>query len=284
MFDGCSASYFETLGLQLLRGRFLSSDDVASGRHVAVINHTLARRYFADEDPIGKQIRLNWLDEMPKAPHNVYFSIIGVVSDFTNAGIQKPPMPEAFVPHSIFGINGRGVLVRTAVDPNALLNSMRRAMWDLDPRIVLSEPLPLEDYLAQKSYAKPEFGVVAFGMCALVGLVLSLIGIFTVTAYTVSLLTHEIGIRMAFGAERADVLNLVLSKGLRLVVGGIMLGLIASLLLVPALRTLLWGVSIFDGITFVIVALLLLATGMLASYLPALRAVRIDPSSALRCE
>jgi putative ABC transport system permease protein len=284
MFDACSASYFETLGLQLLRGRLLSSDDVATGRHVAVINQTLARRYFGAEDPIGKEIRFNLLDDIPETPHNLYFSIIGVVSDFTNAGIEKPPMPEAFLPHSFTGFGGRGVLVRTAVDPNALLNSMRRAMWDLDPRIVLSEPLALEDYLARNSYAKPRFGVVAFGVCALVGLLLSLIGIFTVTAYTVSLLTHEIGIRMAFGAQRSDVLNLVLSKGLRLVVAGIMLGLVASLLLVPVLHTQLWGVSMFDGFTFLIVALLLLATGMLASYLPALRAMRVDPNSALRCE
>ena len=249
-----------------------------------MINRALATKYFAGEDPIGKSIRFNLLDETPETPHNVYFSIVGVVGDFINAGIQSPPMPEAFLPYSFTGFGNRGIMVRTSVDPNTLLNSIRRAMWKIDPELVLAEPLTLDEYLTRNSYAKPKFGVFAFSACALVGLLLSLIGIFTVTAYTVSLLTHEIGIRMALGARRSDVFSMVLWKALRIVGAGIAVGLVASLLLAPALRTQLWGVSMFDGVTFSIVALLLLATGLLASYLPALKAVQVDPNTALRAE
>jgi putative ABC transport system permease protein len=284
MFEPCSANYFHTLGIQLLSGRLLSDDDVASRRPVAVVNRTLARSYFGDQDPIGKQIKFNRLDEIPQAPRNVYFSIVGVVTDFTNSGVQSATKPEAFVPYSFISFGGFGILVRTAADPNLLMNSIRRVMWNLDPDVSITEPLTLVEYLARYSYAKPRFGVLALAICAGVGLLLSLIGIFTITAYTVSLLTHEIGIRMALGARPADVLGMVLRKCLRLVGAGIVVGIVASLALAPALRPQLWGVSTFDGITFLAVALLLLTAGMLASYLPALKAVQVDPNAALRAQ
>ena len=284
MIDGCSAHYFRTLGLQLLRGRLISRDDIATRHSVAVINQTMAHKYFGTEDPIGHQIKFAALDRDPETVHDVTFSIIGVVSDFANAGIENPPAPEAVIPHSFVPIRQFGFLVRTAIDPNLLLNSMRRAMWNMDPEVVLTEPMTIDQFLDQHSYAKPRFGVISFAVCAGVGLLLSLIGIFTITAYTVSLMTHEIGIRMALGARPGNVLQMVLRKCLKVVGIGIGIGLAAAFLMVPMLRSQLWGVSAFDGVTFASVVLLLAASGALAAFLPALRAVRIDPNKALRAE
>lgn len=284
MFDACSTGYFETLGLQLVRGRLLLEADMEGKRHVAVINRALARKYFGEEDPLGREIKFNRMDEIPDMPHNVYFTIVGIVSDYTNSGIERPPMPEAFVPYSFGYFHGFGLLVRTEGDPKLLLNSIRRVLWNMDRDVTLTEPLTLEEYLIRNSYAKPRFGMIAFSICAGVGLLLSLIGIFTITAYTVSLLTHEIGLRMAMGARHADVLRMVLQRCLKSLGIGLLLGVAISLLLTPLLRSQLWGVSSFDVLTFIAVVLLLLGTGILAAYLPALRAVRVDPNSALRAE
>jgi putative ABC transport system permease protein len=284
MIDGCSADYFKTLGLALLRGRLISQDDIAARHSVTVINQAMARKYFGTEDPIGRQLRFAELDENPDTVHNVAFSIIGVVSDFANDGIERPPAPEAIIPHSFVSFDGFGFLVRTAIDPDLLLNSMRRVMWNLDPEIALNEPKTLDQFLEAQTYAKPRFGVISFAVCAGVGLFLSLIGIFTITAYTVSLMTHEIGIRMALGAQPANVLEMVLRKCLKVVGIGIGVGIAAAPLMVPVLRSMLWGVSAFDPITFASVVVLLAAAGALAALLPALRAVRIDPNKALRAE
>ena len=189
MIDGCSVDYFKTLGLQLLRGRLISQDDIAARHNVTVINQAMARKYFGTEDPIGHQIKISRLDQDPHAVHNVAFSIVGVVSDFANEGIERPPAPEAIFPHSFVPFGGFGILVRTAIDPNLLLNSMRRVMWNLDPEIALNEPITLDPFLDQQTYSKPRFGVISFAVCAGVGLLLSLIGIFTITAYTVSLMS-----------------------------------------------------------------------------------------------
>lgn len=284
MVDACSADYFKTLGLRLLRGRLLTRDDIAARRPVTVINQTLARKFFGTEDPIDKEIQLNLPDEALKSERPATFSIVGVVSDFVNDGLQSPTLPEAVVPHSFVPMDGFGMLVRTERDPKLLLNSLRHVMWEMDPQVTLTEPRTLDDFLDERTYAKPRFGVVSFAMCAGVGLLLSLIGIFTITAYTVSLMTHEIGIRMALGARPGDVLKMVLRKCLKVVGAGIGLGVAVALMVVPVLRSQLWGVSAFDGMTFAVVVALLMGAGVLAAYLPALRAVHIDPNRALRAE
>lgn len=284
MIDACTVDYFKTLGLQLLRGRLLSQDDIAATRNVTVVNQQFARKYFGAQDPMGRQIEFDLPTGNDHAPRKATFSIIGVVSDFRNAGLESPIAPQAIIPHSFIPADGFGFLVRTQSDPNLQLNSIRRVMWSMDPEITLTEPWTLDKFLDERTYAKPRFGVVSFAVCAGVGLLLSLIGIFTITAYTVSLMTHEIGIRMALGARPGDVLDMVLRKCLKVVGIGIALGLAVALAVVPLLRSQLWGVSAFDGITFTIVVMLLIGAGALASYLPALRAVRIDPNTALRAD
>jgi putative ABC transport system permease protein len=284
LIEPCSGGYFTTLGLQLLRGRLLSNDDIAAGRQVAVINRTMAEHYFRQEDPIGRQIRFTVLDMIPETPHGAYFEIVGVVSDFKNSGIQRPPMPEAFLPHSFTGFGDRGLLLRSSVQSDSLLKSVQRILWDMDRDVVLAEPVSLQLYLQQNSYGKPRFSVICLGACASVGLLLSVIGLFSVMAFTVFLLTHDLGVRIALGAKRSAIVAMVLSRGARLIGGGLLLGCAASLLIVRVLQNQLWGVSAFDPLTFSLVPVVLLVVGMLACYFPALKATRVDPTTALRCE
>jgi predicted permease len=283
-FEAVSEDYFPTVGLQLLKGRLLSASDVASARRVAVVNRTLVKSYFGKEDPIGREIKFNVLDQMPQAPHDAYFRIVGVVNDYRNFGIDEPVSPQALVPYTFASFGDRAILVRTSVNPSLLVNDIRQVFADIDPNALLLHTGTLDDYLDQNVYMKPKFRLVSFGICAGIGLGLALIGLFGIMAYSVTLQTHEFGVRIALGAQANNILQLVLRKGLALVGSGILLGLVASLLSVRILRSQLWGVSAFDRGAFVLAPLALLATGLLACYIPARRAMRVDPMVALRHE
>jgi putative ABC transport system permease protein len=284
-FEGCSEGYFRTVGLRLLRGRLLSPSDVASGRRVAVVNRTLVEKYFPDEDPIGRQIKFNVFDRVPLAPHDAYFEIVGVVSDFSNSGsLSEPILPEAFFPYTLASFGGRSLIVRTSNDPGFFADTIRRVLNEVDSNPILSHSSTLDVYLHEHDYLRPRFRPISFGTCAAIGLTLALIGLFGVMSYSVALQTQEFGVRMALGAHCGDILMLVLRKGLLLVGSGIVLGLLASFFSVRILQSQLWGVSAFDVRAFVLAPLALLAAGLLACYLPARRATRVDPMIALRYE
>lgn len=193
-------------------------------------------------------------------------------------------MPEAFIPYSVTGAFERGVLVRTAGAPMPLLNSVRREIWAVDRNIALTLIGSLTDSLKQYSYAEPRFSLVVLGVFAGVGLVLVALGVYSVIAYTVSRQTHDIGIRMALGATRSDVLHLVLRSGLRLVGAGIALGVLASLGVTRVLSHQLFGVAPHDAPTLVSVVAVVIVAGLAACYFPARRAMRVDPMVALRYE
>jgi predicted permease len=285
LYDLCSEGYFETLGQRPLRGRTLSAQDVADGRKVAVVNETLARRYYGDDDPVGRTIELKMLATLGagSVPEPV-FEIVGVVADARNQGLQDPIMPEAFIPHSVTGAFERGILVRTAGPPLALLESVRREVWAVDRNVAITNTGSLSGLIAQFGLSEPRLTLVVLGIFAVLGLVLVALGVFSVVAYAVSRQTHEIGIRMALGAARADVLRSVVGGGLRLVGSGVALGLLASLAATRVLSHQLFGVAPQDPITMGLVAALMCAVGFLASYLPARRATRVDPLVALRHE
>jgi len=249
-----------------------------------VINQTLARDFFGKEDPIGQKINFKILDEIPETPHGAYFEIIGIVTDAKNRGLRDPVMPEAFLPYTISGFGDRGILVRTAVDPDSVLNSVRKEIWGVDRNVALADTGSLESYLEKFSYAQPRFGVASLGAFAGIGLMLVVIGVFSVMAYTVSLQTHEIGIRMALGAQQGNVLHMVLRKGMRLIAAGIVIGLVASFALTRLLASQIWGVSAMDPLTFSAVVAVVIAVGLVACLLPARRATRVDPLVALRYE
>jgi putative ABC transport system permease protein len=284
LFQLCSEGYFPTLKFQMQRGRLLTESDVESSRHVAVVNQTLAHKFFGSEDPIGRSIKFNFLDTVADAPHDTYFEIIGIVSDAKNRGLQEPPMPEAFVPYTITGMFERGVLVRTSVEPLSMLKSVREEIWSVDRGVALTFTGTLEDYLRRFSYAQPRFGLILFGAFAGMGLILVAIGIFSVMAYTVSLQTREIGIRMALGAQRETVLMMVLRRGLLLIAIGIAVGELISLGLTRLVQSQIWGVSAHDPLTFAAVLAVLVAVGLTACFLPARRAMQVDPLVALRYE
>jgi putative ABC transport system permease protein len=280
----CGESYFQTLGLRLLRGRLLSQTDIHSVRHVAVINEAFARTYFGSDDPLEQRIKFNVFDQLPDTPHDAYFEVIGVIADFKNSGILEAPEPEAFLPHSITGVGDRIILATTSVDPKSLLASVQREIWAVDSSSAVTQSGSVRDLLAEQVYVRPQFGLIATGAFAAIGLALVLIGIFSVMAYSVVLQTHQIGIRIALGAREGDVLRMVLSQGLRLVSAGILIGVLASLALTRFLAGQIPGVSLTDPLTFSGVVIVSLASGLIACVLPARRAARLDPLLALRYE
>jgi len=284
MIDLCSEAYFQTLGLSLLHGRTLSETDIDSARHVALVNQAFARTYFGSENPLGQKIKFNDFDELPGTPRDAYFEIIGVVTNFKNRGLLEPPLPEAFLPYTITGFGGRVILARTAVDPKSLLASVQREIWAVDSNAAVTRSGSIKDLLAEEAYVRPQFGLIAIGVFAGIGLALVLIGIFSVMAYTVALQTHEIGVRIALGAQRGNVVTMVLWKGLRLISIGMLIGVLASLGLTRFLASQIQGVSATDPFTFFAVVILFLAVGSIASLLPARRAAGIDPLIALRYE
>lgn len=283
IFQLCSEGYFPTLGIQLLRGRPLSEAEVNDARKVAVVNQTLVKKFFGQEDPIGRRIKLSMLEtEVDPPVKDPVFEIIGVVADARNNGIQDPPRPELFVPYTITGAFQRGILVRTSKDPLGMLNTVRREIWALDRNVALTLTGSLNDYLKSFSYAEPRFSLILLSVFASLGLVLVLIGVYSVIAYTVSRQTHEIGIRMALGAGSADVLRMVLWMGARLLGMGLAVGLAASFAVARLIASQLWGVSPYDPVTLCAVVAIVAVTGLAACYFPARRATRVDPMVALR--
>jgi predicted permease len=284
MVELCSEGWFRTVGVPLVRGRLLSETDVDSARRVAVINQTLARRFLGEEDPIGQKIKFNDLDRAPDAPHDAYFEIIGVVADFKNEGLQQPTEPESFIPYTIANFGRRGILVRTTGDPIAMIKSVSRAVWSVDPDVAVTQTDSEESALKDYAYAQPRFALVVLGAFAALGLMLVVIGVFSVMAYSVSLQTREIGIRMALGAQRRSVLGMVLGRGLRLIVVGIIMGEIASFGLTRLIASQVWGVSVRDPLTLGAVALVIGVAGLAACLFPARKATQVDPLVALRYE
>jgi putative ABC transport system permease protein len=250
---------------------------------VAVVNQTLAKDFFGGQDPIGKSIKFSLLDIADQSLKDTYFEIIGTVADLKNVGLEGT-QPEAFLPYTITGAFARGILVRTAVEPMSLLDSVRREIWSVDRGVALVMPGTVESYLNEWGYSRPRFDLILFGLFATIGLVLAAIGIFSVLAYSVSLQTREIGIRMALGAQQSAVLKMVVKKGLILIAIGIAIGELASLGLVRFVRSELWYVSPHDPITFAAVLVVLAAVGIGACILPAHRATQVDPLVALRHE
>ena len=281
-----SEGYAQTLGLRLLRGRMLTRSEVTGVRKVAVVNQTLVTRYFGGEDPIGRDIQLLVFKGIPDgAVPDPTFQIVGVIADVKNAGVQDPPEPEAMVPHTLVGrVFMRGVLIRTAADPGGLLNSVRREVWAVDRGMAITDSGTLEEYLQRFTYAAPRFSLTLVSVFAGVGLVLVVIGVYSVVGYAVSRQTHEIGIRMALGAQRRDVLVLVVRLTLTLVGIGIAIGLGGSLAVSRVLANQIWGVSPRDPVALGSVAAGMLLAALVACYVPARRAMKVDPIIALRQE
>jgi putative ABC transport system permease protein len=206
------------------------------------------------------------------------------MSDMKNSGLQDPTEPELLTPYTCTANFERGILVRTTGNPLGSLNAVRREIWAVDRNVSLTLTRSLEDFLSDFSYAQPRFTLLVLGVFAGTGLLLVAVGVYSVIAYTVSRQTHEIGIRMALGASRGDVIAMVLRMGLWLIGAGLAAGLAASLMVSKVLSSELFGVSARDPLTFAAVSVVVLASGVAACWFPAMRATRIDPTVALRSE
>jgi putative ABC transport system permease protein len=280
----CGETYASVLRIPFVKGRSFTEAEVADARTVAVVNQTFVSKYLGSDDPLGQRVHVAQLEEFPDKVADPWFEVVGVVADAKNQGLQEPPLPEIWVPYTVTGSGERGILVRTAQEPMALLDAVRKEIWTTDRNVALTLTGTHESFIEKFTYAGPRFGFLMMTLFAGIGLVLVTIGVYSVIAYTTARQTHEIGIRMALGAGKKDVLAMVVRMGVRLVVLGIVLGLAASLALSRAIASALWGVSAYDPLTLLSVAGLLLVTGLVASGIPARRATRVDPLVALRYE
>ena len=284
LFQLCSEDYLSVLRIPTLEGRRFTEAEVKDARRVAVINQTFERRYFDKEDPIGRKIQLDLLRDFPDAVKEPQFEVIGVVTDARNRGLTEPIDPEVWIPYTVTGSAMRGLLVRTTNDASAMIKTVAREIWAADPNVAMAEPNTLDYFLDLFTFAQPRFGLWIVGMFAGMGLLLAAIGVYSVMAYNTARRTHEFGLRVALGAAARDVVRMVLRQGLRLLVLGMVVGLGASLALSRIITNQLWGVSPYDPMTLGGVAVLLLLIGLMACWVPARRATRVDPMTALRYE
>jgi len=271
--------YFRALGVPLLRGRLFTAADVVGKPDVVIINQTMAATVFPGEDPIGRRIQLG--DPDPRSP---WTTIVGVAGDVKYTGLDKPPEPTMYTPYEQnLWWPTMHLLIRSSVDPRGLAQAVRAQVASLDPLLTISKVRTIDDLMGQ-SVAEPRFRTTLLGIFAGVGLLLAAVGIYGVLSYTVGQRIQEIGIRMALGARRRDVLSLVLGQGMALAGLGVAIGLGAALGLSRVLATLLFGVTPTDPTTFIAVPLVMTAAALLACYVPARRATRVDPMVALRTE
>jgi putative ABC transport system permease protein len=269
--------YFETMGIPLLKGRRLTQNDSQNSALVAVVNETLAKTVFPGQDPIGKYI-------LDFGPAKDKLQIVGVIGNVRHTGLEKAPRSEVYLPFGEAHWPSVFMVVRSkTTDALALTADVQSAVWSVDRDIPLANLRTMQDVVAN-SVLRRRFTMVLLAIFAGLAMLLSAVGLYGVMSYTVSQRTHEIGIRMALGARTSDVLKLVVGQGMGLTAAGLALGIVASLAATRLLSGLLFGVSATDPLTFGLVSALLAAVAMIANYVPARRAVQVDPMVALRDE
>ena len=293
MYRQISPNFLRALGIPILKGQPFTERDNQDAPGVAIINETLANSFFPNEDPIGKKV---WMgppeDLLPPGvlPPNFRFprlTVIGVVGDLRQEGLQKPVDPEVYVPHLQGArretVGNMFVVVRTNSDPMKLASVVQSRILAIDKDQPIANVVTMEKLLAD-SLSQPRFNMLLLGIFAGMALVMAVAGIYGVASYSVSQRTHEIGIRMALGAQQSDVLKLIIGQGLILVTIGLVLGLGAAFALTRLMTSLLYGVSVTDPLTFAGIALLLAGVALVANYIPARRATQVDPMEVLRFE
>jgi putative ABC transport system permease protein len=269
-------NYFQILGIPELTGRDFTEHDNPQTPPVVIVNEAFAREHFKGEDPIGKRLKLGWGGDDPK-------EIVGVVSNVRHRALSDIPRPEMYVPQAQFANAGITLLVRSQLKPENLIAPVKKEIYTLDPQLPITDIKTLDEFRAD-SMAVPRFNAFLLGLFAGLALLLTAVGLFGVMSYSVTQRTNEIGIRLALGAQITDVLRLVIGQGMRLVMLGVLIGLAASMALTRLMANLLFEVSTTDPLTFAGVALLLIGVVLLACWIPARRATKVDPIIALRCE
>ena len=275
-----SPDYFRAMNIPMSQGRAFTEHDTETTPLVMIINQALAKRDFPGENPIGKRINLGNNDPQGQP---VWWEIVGVVSDVRSLELSKEATPEFYLSGLQDTFGNMFMVVRTSVEPAGVVAAIRQTTADVDKSAALSDVKTME-HIVSEAVTQPRFNLVLLSLFSGIALLLSAAGIYGVTAYSVTQRTHEFGIRMALGAQVGDVLRMIIRQGMLLISMGLVIGLLAAFVLTRLLRTLLFGVSVTDPLTFVVISLLLMGVALLACYIPARRATKVDPLVALRYE
>ena len=271
--EAVSPEWFRTMRVRLRAGREFSAADKADAPKVVMVNETFARRFWGSQNPVGRHVLVG------RGP--AQSEVIGMTADVKNQGLAQAPQAQLYLPFAQLPWADMNLLVRTAVPPQSITSAVRAQISAVDPDQPVAD-IQTVDHLLDSSLAQPRFVMLLFGIFSVTALALSVIGIYGVLSYWVAQRRYELGIRLALGAQRADILGIVVRRGLVLAMAGIIIGLIAALLLTRLLASMLYDTGTVDLTTFAAAPLVFLGIALLASYLPARRATRVDPVEALR--
>jgi putative ABC transport system permease protein len=275
-YQSVTADYFRAMEIPLIAGRYVTEGDRAGTANVMLLNQTLARQVFPNENPVGKRIVLDL-----KNP--TLFEVIGVVGDVRTAGLDEAAFEEFYLHLLQYPPASASFAIKTTVAPASLADAAKKAVLEIDRDQPLYRVKTMEGVLAD-SVADRRFPMLILTAFASTALLLSMLGVYGVVSYTIAQRTHEIGIRVALGAQSLQALRLVIGQGMKLVMFGIAIGMVAAFVLTRLMRALLFGVSATDPQTFTLIALLLSSVALLACWIPARRATKVDPMVALHCE
>jgi putative ABC transport system permease protein len=273
-----NGDYFKVMGIALLRGRELTERDNADSPRVLVINEAMAKAFWPDDDPIGKRLAFDRTNGTPN-----WREIVGIAKDVKHVSLDETARPEMYIPFDQFPMFFQTIVLRTTGDPLSLVAAARSEVLAVNKDQPISNVHTMEE-LVSNSIAERRFNMLLLSIFAIVALLLSAVGIYGVMSYSVAQRTHELGLRMALGAQSSHVVALVVRQGMTLALIGVGIGLVASFALTRIMSSLLYGVSATDTLTFSVIALLLASVALLACYLPARRATKVDPMVALRYE
>ena len=269
--------YFHTMRIPLLKGRAFSERDREDASRVVVINEALARRFWPNDEAIGKRLGFRASDPQ------IWHEVIGIVGNVKHRSLDAHPKPELYFPYLQYPGNFMTLVVRTPSDPVNAISAVRNQVLGLDPDQPVFDIKTMDERLS-KSVAVSRFIMLLLGVFAALATLLAAVGIYGLMSYTVSQRTHEIGVRMALGAGAGDVVKLVLRDGLKLVLAGVGIGVAGALMLTRLMESLLFEVSSTDTLTFIVITSILAGVALAACFVPARRATRVDPMVALRYE
>ncbi len=280
-FFTTGVGYFRTMGIPIIKGRDFDNRDKHGSTPVIIVSETFARQFFPNEDPIGKRVKpgISSIEN----ENSTMREIIGVVGDIRNRGLNSESRPAYYVPQTQVPFSQMVVVAKTTAEPRSLISAVTKEVAAMDQDVPLFDVKTMREYLAT-SVAAPRFNSTLWSIFAAVALVLTVVGLYGVMSYSVAQRTNEIGIRLALGAQTRDVMLMIVKQGSKLILIGLAIGLAGAYALTRLVASLLFGVTAKDPLTFVAVAVLLALVALLACYVPAWRATKVDPMEALRCE
>jgi putative ABC transport system permease protein len=282
-FNPVGPDYFVTVGAPMIKGRQFTPQDDPDHPGVLIVNEAFVRHYFPNEEPLGRRLKIGPPPRLWRGERFDSFEIVGVVRDVKSAGLNADTEPTYYVPATQAPLQDMTLLVRTTTEPTSIVRALRQAVWAVDPNQPISNVSTMEKIVSD-SIAKPRLNMALMGLFGALALLLAAVGIYGLLSYAVTQRTREMGIRMALGAQVRDVLGLVLKQGMLLALIGQALGLAGAFALTRLIRGLLFGVTPTDATIFVAVVGVLTTIALLACYLPARRATKVDPLKALRYE